>query len=102
MTHELGYLCKLRSWVPIEKLVWEYVASNPNAIRLLENQICIHYWSWYYLSINPNAIHLLEKNPEKINWYRLSENPSAIRLLEDNPHKIDWGHYLRIQTRFIY
>ena len=38
---------------------------------------------WDYLSENPNAIHLLEKNPDKINWYWwywLSKNPSIFEL----------------------
>ena len=37
---------------------------------------------WNYLSGNPNAIELLEKNPDKIDWYWLSENPNAIHLFE--------------------
>ena len=41
---ELGYLCKLRVWIPIKKINWEP------------------------LSRNPNAIHLLEQNPKKIDW----------------------------------
>ena len=46
----LGPLCKLRDWIPIEKL------------------------KWYGLSTNPNAIHLLEQNMDKINWVWLSSN----------------------------
>jgi hypothetical protein len=38
--------------------------QNPDKIR----------WDW--LSTNPNAISLLEKNPKKINWYNLSKNPN--------------------------
>ena len=30
--------------------------------------IPINKIEWIYLSSNPNAIHLLEKNPDKINW----------------------------------
>ena len=36
---ELGYLCKLRDWIPIEKLNWSGLSYNPNAIRLLEQNI---------------------------------------------------------------
>jgi ribosomal protein L24E len=46
--------------------------------------------NWNNLSRNPNAIHLLEQNPDKINWNNLSRNPNAIHLLEQNPEKIDW------------
>jgi len=52
--------------------------QNPNKIN------------WDYLCLNPNAIHLLEQNPNKINWNFLSENPSAIYLLEQNQNKINW------------
>jgi hypothetical protein len=31
---------------------------------------------WDWLSENPNAIHLLEKNLDQIYWDRLSANPS--------------------------
>ena len=36
---------------------------------------------WDYLSGNPNAMALLEKNIHKINWTWLSGNPNAIYLL---------------------
>ena len=45
------------------------------------------YWNW--LSSNPNAIHLLERNLDKINWWGLSSNPNAIHLLENNFDKIE-------------
>ena len=36
--------------------------------------------NWNMLSANPNAIQLLEKHPEKINWKRLSKNPDIFKL----------------------
>ena len=38
---------------------------------------------WDHLSCNPNAICLLEQNPDKIDWFKvdwfvLSKNPKAI------------------------
>ena len=45
---------------------------------------------WDNLSSNPNAIHLLEQNPEKIDWIILSENPNAIHLLEQNLKNVWW------------
>jgi hypothetical protein len=30
--------------------------------------------TWQSLSQNPNAIHILEKNKDKIDWYSLSQN----------------------------
>ena len=107
----LGPLCKLRDWIPIEKLAPYMLSLNPNAIRLLEqnpykidwlalseNQNAIHLLEqnvdkidWFYLSWNPNAIRLLEKNIDEIDWYNLSKNPNAIHLLEKYPDKIDWN-----------
>ena len=48
--------------------------------------------SWFYLARNPNAIHLLEQNLDKINWVILSANPNAIYLLEQNVDKIYWSY----------
>ena len=56
-------LYKLRSWINIKKIDWDYLSSNPK------------------------AIFLLEQNPDKINWMRLSSNPNAIHLLEKNYDK---------------
>ncbi len=79
---------KLRDWIDINKLDWQQLSSNPNAIDLLEkNQDKIY---WFMLLQNPNAIHLLEKNKNKINWNYLSLNPNAIDLLEKNQDKINW------------
>ena len=46
------------------------------------------------LSGNANAIELLKENPDKINWDLLSANPAAIELLEENHYNgkdnINW------------
>ena len=52
--------------------------------------IDINKIDWNYLSDNPNAIHLLEANIDKINWWSLSKNPNGINLLKSNKDKIDW------------
>ena len=70
----LGPLCKLRDWIPIEKIDWYALSANPNAIHLLEKNM--DKINWDLLSANPNAIHLLEKNMDKIDWWSLSSNPS--------------------------
>src|SRR5437588_230151 len=89
----------LLEWIDINKLNWNCLSLNPNAIHLLEkNQEKIN---WVWLSLNPNAIDLLEKNLvdvatgaslEKIDWdnVSVSENLNAIYLLERNPEKINW------------
>jgi hypothetical protein len=65
---------KLRDWIDQDKIDWDGLSSNPNAIHLLEkypNKI-----SWMMLSQNPNAIPILEKNQDKIDWFWASTNPS--------------------------
>ena len=57
-------LYKLRNWINLNKIDWDCLSSNPN------------------------AIFLLEQNPDKINWIRLSSNPNAIDLLEKSYNKI--------------
>ena len=65
---------KLRDWIDIDKLDWNNLSLNPNAIHLLEQNP--DKINWYHLSLNPNAIHLLEQNQDKIDWEDLSINPS--------------------------
>ena len=57
---------------------------------------------WNNLSLNPNAIDLLEKNLDKINWLFLSKNLNAIHFLEKNLDKIYWDFYHQIQMPLIY
>ena len=65
---------KLRKWIPIDKVYWDRLSSNPNAIYILEKNL--DKVNWYALSRNPNAIHILEKNLDKVHWYGLSRNPN--------------------------
>ena len=65
---------KLRKWISIEKLDWDSLSRNPNAIYILEKNLDKVDWHW--LSENPNAIHILENNLDKVNWYWLSYNPN--------------------------
>jgi hypothetical protein len=57
---------------------------------------------WDYLSLNPNAIHLLEKNMDKICWLNLSQNPNALHLLEQNMDKIFWHYLSKNPNIFVY
>ncbi len=76
----------------LDKLNWNALSQNPNAIHLLEKYPEKIYWKW--LSYNPNAIHLLEKYPEKVEWEYLLWNPNAVYLLRNallnEPEKIHW------------
>ena len=78
----------LINWIDIEKLDWDMLSININAINLLkENPDKIN---WKYLSMNPSAIELLKENQDKIYWYNLSSNPNAIELLKENKDKINY------------
>ncbi len=79
-----------------DKIDWDFLSKNPNAVHLLEkypNKI-----NWDFLSKNPNAIHLLKKNIDKIEWSFLSENPSIFENntkqynidLKKKAHNIDY------------
>jgi hypothetical protein len=107
---------KLRRWIPLNKINWGYLSSNPNdgAIALLEDQLKATpaKINWDWLSRNPNdgAIALLQQNPNKIDWWMLSGNPNdgAIALLKDNQDKIDWlylsgdPNIFKLNTKAIY
>ena len=88
----------LLHWIDTNKLNWNMLSLNPNAIDLLEE----HYDNidWENLSQNSNAIKILKErikyeqtlydsgelytlNEDKIDWVSLSKNPNAIKLLKD-------------------
>jgi hypothetical protein len=90
---------KLRDGIPIDKLNWNYLSANPNAIYLLRERMYFeknlsedeykklpYQINWAALCTNsdPEAIILLSlpENYDKIDWLRLSSNPNAITLLE--------------------
>ena len=58
---------KLRDWVKIGKLEWNWLAQNPAAIHLINAKKHQKNIPWRYLSANPAAIELLMNNPNKIN-----------------------------------
>jgi hypothetical protein len=90
----------LRDGIPVDKLNWNYLSANPNAIDLLRERMNFEKkltedeykklpyqinWSALCTNSDPEAIKLLslEENYDKIDWLRLSDNPNAIKLLED-------------------
>ena len=95
---------QLRDWIPVKKLSWKELSSNPNAIELLGAKIKIEKAmkaaynkldvrkkvDWTALSGNPEAIKLLKENMKDIDWEALSGNPNAIEMLKDNEDEIDW------------
>ena len=69
---------KLLDWIPLNKLNWNILANNLNAIHLLEKNI--DKIDWKFLSYNPNAIHLLEQNMDNIDWTSLLQNPNIFEI----------------------
>ena len=63
----------------LEKVKWDVLSENPNAIHLLEKNMDEVVWK--ELSKNPNAIHLLKENIEKVNWEEISYNPNVLYIL---------------------
>ena len=93
---------KLRDWIPIEKLKWQELSRNPNAIHLLEKNLDKLHNYWSGLSLNPNAIHILEKNIHHIDWTCLSLNPNSIPIFRKNIDKIHWFSISANPSIFIY
>jgi hypothetical protein len=84
---------ELRDWIPIDKLDWDTLVYNPNAIDLLDaNPDKIDWNKIASNSNNEGSAFLLRKyvfdNPKykkfvnDIDWMQLSSNPYAIDLLE--------------------
>ena len=71
-----------------DKIDWDYLSTNPNAIELLKEYP--HKINWEMLSANTAAIDWLKENKNAIDWGMLSENPAAIQLLKENRKKIHW------------
>ena len=93
-------MLKLRDWIDINKIEWDYLSLNENAIELLkENQDKIY---WNFLSLNINVIELLKENQNKINWDILSSNSSAMSLLKENQDKINWYNFSKNPNIFVY
>ena len=83
-----------------DKINWQCLSINPNAIELLiknQNEI-----NWEWLSLNSNAIKLLKENINKIDWFWLSKNSNAIELLKENQNKIYWPIFSENPNIFTY
>jgi hypothetical protein len=70
----------LVDWINIDKLNWEQLSSNPNAIYLLEIRNEFE---------NCLSIKAYNNLRDKICWDNLSLNPNAIELLTNNKDKLD-------------
>ncbi len=81
---------KLKDWVDPKRLDYYTLASNENALFLLENNLDKINWQEFCKNMNDYVIEILKKNKEKINYQSLSSNPCARQLLLENFEKICW------------
>ena len=66
----------------MNKIDWDYLSQNSNAIPILEKNLDEVDWS--RLSMNINAIPILEKNLDDVDWTYLCKNINAISMLDKN------------------
>ena len=62
----------------IDKISWDRLSTNPNAIDLLKKYP--QFINWDLLTINENASDIIQDNIDKINWYWISENPVIFEI----------------------
>ena len=79
-------------FINLDKVDWDSLSSNPNAITILQNNL--DKVNWRQLSSNPTAIHILENNLDKVYWYMLSSNLNAHLLLS----KLDYQE-MKLNTK---
>ena len=93
------------------KINWNLLSMNPNAIKLLINNI--DKINWNSLSSNPNIHDFVKKIKkkyyknsriylEKLNWSLLSLNPNAIELLTEYPDKIYWENLFKNKSVYLF
>ena len=84
-------MLKLRDWVDIDKLNWDSLSENSNAISLLkENQDKINWW---YFSKNPNIFEYdYIKMKETMKKSGIAEELMSVIFHPKNMNKWnDWG-----------
>lgn len=67
---------ELHDWIPIDKLHWDKLSLNPNAINILEKKIKEE------MILFENREYNVLPNNKKINWANLSENPNIYELIK--------------------
>ena len=88
----MSHFTKLRAFIDMEKLGWQFLSENPSAIHLLEaNQDKIY---WYFLSRNPSIFEYDYKAMKD----RMYNSGLFEGLMKNRFHPInvlkfeDWGH----------
>ncbi len=71
---------ELRDWIPIDKIHWNELSENPNAIELIREKIKDEN------ELSQEALNDLDYRA-KIDWVHISNNPNAIELLEEKLKK---------------
>jgi hypothetical protein len=89
---------KLRKWIQIDKVHWDALSKNPNAIHILEKNLDKVDWyglsNWYGLSMNPN---IFDYDYKKIKNTLYNDNGFVEELMMNRFHPsnmdkwYDWG-----------
>jgi hypothetical protein len=82
-----------------DKINWEQLSFNPNAIHLLEANL--DKVNWNHACRVPGLIQLIEANQDKIDWNTLSRNSAAIHLLKDKQDKIGRFTFTQNEQMFV-
>ena len=91
---------KLLDWIDINKLNWDGLSRNPNAIDLIKKNLDKVTLSW--LLTNPNLINIIDlidttllekcfKHFSKSGSSRLFKNINVIKIFKNYPDIIDWS-----------
>ena len=87
--------CNKKIFMYITKTILQETCNMSRNIPMkFRNWIDENKIDWEILSLNPNAIYLLERNPDKIDWKYLSGNPNAICLLENHMKYYNYFEWL--------
>ncbi len=108
----MACMYKLREWIPVEKLNWEFISTFPTDThyQLIASNMDKIDWEMICFNTNPDVIKLfcdhmedlsmrpdkhdyLHEKKKKLNWYQLSKQPAAISFLETNLDKVVWSSF---------
>lgn len=81
---------KLLDWIDKEKLEWNTLSLNPNAIEMFEGNE--EKLIWHRVVKLENAISFIKKNLNRLDdlaWLKLNTNSNAINILLSNKNKIN-------------
>ena len=91
ITNKGTHFMKLREWIQQDKVEWDILSQNPNAIPILENNL--DKVNWFWLSRNPNIFTYDYKDmKDRVFNGGIKEDLMKDRFHPRNLHKFKgWG-----------